>query len=387
MKIEFVGKFYDNHSLSIVNRNIVTNISNLHPDIEIGITALDAYDPEYQVDKNIVKQLKKLQSIDLGNSPDIQVRHTYPPIWNWPTSDTTKVIYIQPWEYNKVPFEWQYKFETFADALIVPSKYIANIFGQAGMKPGNLYVVPNGYNDNIFNTEATPDPDKYAKSDKFNFVYLGNSQWRKGLDILMNVWKEAFKKYDNVRLIIKDNPKIYGQSNILNETIKMQYKTDCAEVIYINDDLSDTEIASIFKNSQMIVHPYRAEGFGMHIQEAIACGCVPIVSAQGPTDDFVTEDSGYKIATQRSNMDITNQNVFAMKPGDAMTNMSTHSFYHEPNKDHLSNIMRTIYHSHTRENQLAEKAENSMLDNTWKNISNIYLEVFRQIASRESTVR
>ena len=203
----------------------------------------------------------------------------------------------------------------------------------------------------------------------------------------MNVWKEAFKKYDNVRLIIKDNPKIYGQSNILNETIKMQYKTDCAEVIYINDDLSDTEIASIFKNSQMIVHPYRAEGFGMHIQEAIACGCVPIVSAQGPTDDFVTEDSGYKIATQRSNMDITNQNVFAMKPGDAMTNMSTHSFYHEPNKDHLSNIMRTIYHSHTRENQLAEKAENSMLDNTWKNISNIYLEVFRQIASRESTVR
>ena len=62
MKIEFVGKFYDNHSLSIVNRNIVTNISNLHPDIEIGITALDAYDPEYQVDKNIVKQLKELQS-------------------------------------------------------------------------------------------------------------------------------------------------------------------------------------------------------------------------------------------------------------------------------------------------------------------------------------
>ena len=28
-------------------------------------------------------------------------------------------------------------------------------------------------------------------------------------------------------------------------------------------------MASIYKNSKAVVHPYRAEGFGMHVQEAV----------------------------------------------------------------------------------------------------------------------
>ena len=113
--------------------------------------------------------------------------------------------------------------------------------------------------------------------DKFNFVYVGNSQWRKGLDLLINAWHKCFKSYDNARLIIKDNPAIYGKNSVLNEIVKMQYKTGCAPVTYIDDNVSDETMADIFKASKVVVHPYRAEGFGMHIQEAVACGCVPIL--------------------------------------------------------------------------------------------------------------
>ena len=76
-------------------------------------------------------------------------------------------------------------------------------------------------------------------------------------------------------LIIKDNPQIYGVNNLLNEIIKLQYKSQCGEVLYIDDQLSDLEMASIYKNSKFLIHPYRAEGFGMHVQEAVACGCYP----------------------------------------------------------------------------------------------------------------
>ena len=75
MIIDFVGKFYDNHSLSIINRNIVTKLAETHPDWEISITPLDSYDPEYKLDKNIVKQLKTLEQAERGE-PDIQVRHS-----------------------------------------------------------------------------------------------------------------------------------------------------------------------------------------------------------------------------------------------------------------------------------------------------------------------
>jgi len=386
MIIDFVGKFYDNHSLSIINRNLVIQLTTIHPDWEISITSLDSYDPEYKLDKDIVKQLKVLEKAETSE-PDIQLRHSYPPIWQWPASDRTKVVYIQPWEYTKAPFEWQYKFETFADALIVPSNYIAKVFANAGLKPENLFVVANGYNKDLFNTNNDNSDSKYVNKDNFNFVYVGNSQWRKGLDILINAWKDAFKKFDKACLIIKDNPKIYGQSNILNEIIKMQYKTGCSDVVYVDEDLSDKEMAALFKASDIVVHPYRAEGFGMHIQEAMACGCVPLVSADGPTDDFVNGENGFIVPVERKSVNITDSNVFAMKPGDAMTGMSTHTFYNEPSMEALKNGIKVLYHSHNKEEEVYSKKDAMNMLNTWEKIAEDYVRVLEEIKVRNNIVR
>ena len=52
----------------------------------------------------------------------------------------------------------------------------------------------------------------------------------------------------------------------LNEATKIQYSTGCAEIIYLDDNYG-AESMAIFKHSNAVVHPYRAEGFGMHVQE------------------------------------------------------------------------------------------------------------------------
>jgi len=372
MLIEFVGKFYDNHSLSIVNRNLVLEMSKAGA--EVRIVALDSYSPEFKLDKEVVKQLKSLEVLD-DKHVDVQVRHSYPPIWEWPTSGGTKVVYIQPWEYPKAPFEWQYKFETFADALVVPSNFCKNVFSKGGINPANIFVVPNGYTPSIFNALNRP------KNSKFDFVYVGNPQWRKGLDILLNVWANCFTKSDNARLIIKDSPKVYGSSNLLNEIIKMQYKSGCAPVMYIDDDLSDTEMAELYRNSKVIVHPYRAEGFGMHIQEAAACGCFPIVSANGPTDDFIPNDCGIKIITKPTPVNIQDPSIFAMKPGDASTLMSTHTFINEPSSDHLEKALKYVYHSHERE-KILNKVNDIKSLTTWKEAGEQLLGVLKNVNTR-----
>jgi len=386
MIIDFLGKFYDNHSLSIINRNLVIKLAEAHPDWEISITPLDSYDPEYKLDKEITKQLKVLEQAETGE-PDIQLRHSYPPIWQWPASNRTKVVFIQPWEYTKAPFEWQYKFETFADALIVPSNFIATVFRNAGLNPEKLFVVPNGYNKELFNTNEDNSESKYIDKSKFNFVYVGNSQWRKGLDILMNAWKDAFKKFDKATLTIKDSPKIYGQSNVLNEIIKMQYKTGCSEIQYIDEDLSDEEMAALFKSSDILVHPYRAEGFGMHVQDAMACGCVPVVSADGATDDFVSHENGFLLPVEKRHMDISDSNVFAMKSGDAMTGMNTHTFYNEPNGDALKNGLKMIYHSHNKDEEVYAKKNAMNMINTWDKVTEHYVSILEEVSARQSIVR
>lgn len=380
MKIEFVGKFYDNHSLSIVNRNIVLEMVKKGQDVKI--VPLDAYDPDYGINKEDIKVLKQAEMLERAEAPDVQVRHSYPPIWNWPISDETKIVYIQPWEYPKAPFEWQYKFETFADAIIVPSNYVMDVFSKGGLNPAEGFVVPNGYNDALFNLEKGDSVEHLnIDSSKFNFVYVGNSQWRKGLDILLNVWANCFKKYDNAKLIVKDNPRVYGRSNLLQEIINMQYKTGCAEVIYIDDELSDKEMSDIFKASNVLVHPYRAEGFGMHVQEAVACGCIPIISANGPTDDFIPDDAGLKLPTQGKAINITDPSIFAMKPGDAATLMSTHTFIQEPKPEELDKALKYVYHSHEKD-VIYDKVKSINTLTNWSTVVDNYIGVFNEVNSR-----
>lgn len=385
MLIEFVGKFYDNHSLSIVNRNLVLELDKKGYDIRI--IALDSYDPVYAVNKAEVRVLKRLETAMPEIVPAVQLRHSYPPIWEWPANEETKVVYIQPWEYPKAPFEWQYKFETFADALIVPSNYCGSVFSKGGIKPSDLFVIPNGFDDLVFNKEKGNSVEKFGiNEDKFNFIYVGNSQWRKGLDILLNVWSQAFTKADNAKLIIKDNPRIYGKSNTLQEIIKLQYKTSCAEIIYIDDELSPTEMADIYKASKVLVHPYRAEGFAMHVQEAIACGCLPIVPANGPTDDFIPNGKGIKLPTQARPVNIQDPGIFALKPGDATTLMSTHTFINEPSAEHLLNALKLVYYSHDRE-KLLKNLNNIETPNTWSNVAYTIGEALSSVASRVSVKR
>ena len=385
MIVEFVGKFYDNHSLTIINRNVAIRLAKK---FDVYITPLDQFDSQYGLSSDIVGELKKLEQKDLGDqAPDIQIRHCYPPVWNWPTHAKTKVIYIQPWEYPKAPFEWQYKFETFADALIVPSNYCKEVFTKGGLRPENCFVVPNGFNDQFFNKDKSNTKARFnIDPDRFNFVYVGNSQWRKGLDLLINVWHKAFKKYDKCTLIIKDNSSIYGKNNVLNEIIKMQYKTECAEVIYLDKNITEEEMSDIYKCSNVVVHPYRAEGFAMHVQEAMACGCLPVVPVGGPTDDFIPDELGLKLPVQAQSVNITDPGIFATKPGDAMTLMSSHTFINEPSGHHLEQALKYIYHHHNKQD-LYKKLEEIPMKNTWDHVTNMYEGVINEVQYRDGTIR
>ena len=385
MIVEFVGKFYDNHSLTIINRNIAIRLAKK---FDVYITPLDQFDSQYGLSSDVVGELKKLEQKDLDNqAPDIQIRHSYPPVWNWPTHDKTKIIYIQPWEYPKAPFEWQYKFETFADALVVPSNYCKEVFTKGGLKPENCFVVPNGFNDEFFNNDKSNINAKFnINPDRFNFVYVGNSQWRKGLDLLINIWHKAFKKYDKCTLIIKDNSSIYGKNNVLNEIIKMQYKTECAEVIYLDKNITEEEMSIIFKCSNVVVHPYRAEGFAMHVQEAMACGCLPVVPVGGPTDDFIPDEIGLKLPVQQKSINITDPGIFATKPGDAMSLMSSHTFINEPSGQHLEEALKYIYHHHNKQD-LYKRLDDIPLKNNWDYVTDIYEGVINEVQYRDRTVR
>jgi len=379
MNIEIFGKFYDNHSLAIINRNILIQLSQ-NKNFKVAITPTDGYNPDYKVDKEIIRLLKKHQAVQF-DAPDIQLRHSYPPMWRWPASEKTKIIYIQPWEWSRFPMEWQYKFETFTDALIVPSQWEANVILNGGINPNKIFVVPNGYDPMIFNNQEEEKSEYLDKNKKYVFVFVGNGQFRKGADLVINAWKDSFKLADNCQLFIKDSPQIYGQSTIFQQIMALQYNTGCGTIIYNDDCLSDREMAKIYKQALAIVAPYRGEGFGMHIQEAAACGAIPIISRGGPTDEFISDEISIKIATGQKIENLMADHIFAGKAGDALTLMNTHGYVLDPNFDELKKAIKNLYHHHEKQN-IIDSVKNSKLENTWENVGNRYISIFDTVLSK-----
>jgi len=366
INVELIGKVFDNHSLAIVNRNIALQLKDK---VNLSISALDTYSQEHKLTKEDAETVSSLVNKPLDNV-DVQIRHSYPPMWRWPVDNKTKVIFIQPWEYMAVPFEWQYKFETFADLLITPSDWTREVYLNSGINPDRVLTVPNGYNPDIFYPA-----DK--ATNKITVLYVGCHQFRKGLDILLSVWSQITKQGTPIELIIKDTPQVYGASNTQEDIVKLQYKTKCASIIYDDSVRSEKEMADLYRQAHIIVHPYRGEGFGMHIQEAMACGCVPIVTKGGPTDEFV---DNFKVESAKRIVNM--YEIFGLKAEDAMTQMGGHKWVLEPNQNDLAKQLH-----HVINNIKSIKVDNSRLS-TWESVGNTYYNAIERIVTQTSvTVR
>ncbi len=374
MNIELIGKFYDNHSLSIINRNLAIKLHEKFSQItdSVTINPLDDINTDCTLDKETLKLLKSIERRDIGNI-DVQIRHSYPPIWRWPVSNDTKVIFIQGWEFSKIPFEWQYKFETFADHLVTYSNWTRDRYVESGINPNKISAINPGINPAVFNS----DNRKPRNTRKFTFTFVGCGQYRKGLDILIESYKKSFTRSDNVRLIIKDTPKIYGESNLLSEVLRLQYLGDIGEITLEDSDLTDHQMADLYRETDVLVHPYRGEGFGMHVQEAMACGVFPLVTGNGATDDFVNESCGLRINSAKRLIDLTNPKVFAIKPGDSLTNMGSHGWIIEPVEEDLINKMKYLYYHHDKDSVL--NVVNNAKISTWENMVNKYLEIIEKV--------
>lgn len=381
INVRFVTKVYDNHSLAIVSRKLCLQLLK-NKDINLSIVALDKFNPEYKVNKDELLTIKPHINKDMVKC-DVELRHSYPPILTWPSDPHTKIIYIQPWEWNRIPYEWKDTFQNFADAVFVPSTWVSNVYINAGINPDKIKIIPNGYDPKIFNkTEAETN---LFDASKFIFTFVGNAQHRKGIDILFHAWHKAFVKADNAVLFIKDTPQVYGASNILENAIQLQYKTGCAKIVYNDDSLSEEEMAGVYKNTDVLVHPYRGEGFGMHIQEAMACGALPMVTGAGAANDFVNEVCGIKLNASQQFIDANDPKYFIGRAGDSYANMGLNFWVPEVSVDDLINKMRWIYYHHERKTVLS-KVDNASLW-TWETVAETFIEEITKVAAKTKSTR
>ncbi len=144
------------------------------------------------------------------------------------------------------------------------------------------------------------------------FLFVGGTIWRKGVDLLIAAWSQAFGPDDDVALVIKDfGTSTWYDGQTAGESIRdYAARGETAPVVYIDDDLPARDVASLYRAAEVLVVPYRGEGFCLPALEAMACGLPVIHTGTGPTNEFVPTEAGWALAAREmdvpSHFDIGN---------------------------------------------------------------------------------
>ncbi|MGE5314730.1 MAG: FkbM family methyltransferase [Acidobacteriota bacterium] len=280
------GSQFVYHSLALINREMCTRLAS-EPGIELSLIPFEA-DRFTPAPTDPASALKAYINKDVGPA-DLHIRLQWPP--NLTPPEHGRWVINQPWEFGALPLEWVRVFSKDVDEMWVISSYVRDTYIASGIDPERVAVIPCGIDPKKFHRKVKPFRLKTKK--KFRFLFVGGTIYRKGIDILLDAYTQSFTSKDDVCLVIKDmgGDSFYKGMNAKERIEDLRKKQGAPAIEYIDRMLSPEEIAGLYTACDVLVHPYRGEGFGLPILEAMACGTPAIVPNGGACLDFCTPDN------------------------------------------------------------------------------------------------
>ena len=358
--INWEGSQFVNHSLALVNRELSIELAK-QPCIELALIPYEPHEFGPQEDPGRFGLIEERLQKSLSGAAGYHVRHQWPP--NFTPPPEGHWIMIQPWEFGALPKDWVEPMETLVDELWVPSQHVRDVYINSGISPDKVFVVPNGVNYAQFHPQAPKLT--LATTKRLKFLFVGGTIMRKGIDVLLSAYREAFSSKDDVCLVIKDmgGESFYRGQNASQIIEDIKKDPNSPEILYLTETLKNEEIAGLYTACDCLVHPYRGEGFGLPVAEAMACGLPVIVTKGGACDDFCTEENAYLIGSTKRQVQL---NGYIL---------SAPAWLLEPDKSQLVERLKFVYenpHQAQQKGQIATNQIKSEVD--WKMSKDLIME-------------
>lgn len=214
-----------------------------------------------------------------------QITHAPPTSLPPRVSVLTKHVVFTTFETNKPPSNWKRRIEQTAQALIVTSHWVKEVFQRALDIQVPIHVVHHGFNLPPIDVE-----EKWMSPTPFRFLMVAAAPFdaRKNGWMGLNAFRYAFPKADEENVEFW----VMGHSMPNIELDDYRIKT-------FTGDMNDAALHEIYKMCHVLVSPARGEGFGLPIFEGMHFGLIPIVTDWSTPGYLIPESIAYKVPVKK----------------------------------------------------------------------------------------
>lgn len=355
LNIKVEGPFDSTYSLAIVNKNLANVLSQKH---NLSLHSTEGYGdfkPEIENldDKTLQIYKNKFEHID------ITIRNLYPPRTNI-MQGHCKILGPYGWEESSFSKNYINQFNRNLSYLACMSNYVKKVMIANGLQiPA---VVTHIGVDHILKDGKEKLKNYNIPKDKFILLHISSCFPRKGADILVELFADLTKEYDDIYLIIKtfNNPhnNISEQISSLNDEVKNK-------ILLISEDLPQSEINYLYSIANALIAPSFGEGFGLPLAEAMLFETPVVTTAYSGQLDFCNEENSWLVD-------------YDFEPSKSHMNLFN-SYWANPKKESIKAQILDIYNSDDKKiNKKTQKAKQNILQNfTWNKVSQNLIESYK----------
>lgn len=277
------GALSAHHSFANINREVCALLAGL-PDIDLGLVRAEPDEAETAEDP-CPGRVAAL----VGHEPatvHCHVRHRWPPDFARPPRGA--FILVQPWEFSRLPLAWVEAVAQTVAEWWVPSTFVRDAGVRSGVAADTIVVIPFGVNPAVFNPRVVPRQPPTDRS--FRFLFVGGGIERKGFDLLLRAYVAEFTSHDDVCLVVKD---VFYGGHARQVVEDLARRPGAPEIRYTYGAGAHEALGGLYTACDCLVQPYRGEGFGLPIVEAMACGLPVIVTGAGPATEHCSDETSY----------------------------------------------------------------------------------------------
>ncbi|MBW4079009.1 MAG: glycosyltransferase family 4 protein [Acidobacteria bacterium] len=163
-----------------------------------------------------------------------------------------------------------------AKVLICVSDLTASLLDQFVPDHAQVVVAPHGVDLERFSPDDRNDDATLAAlgfEDTRFILFVGTVEPRKGLDVLLDAFREVGARDASVELFIA------GQAGWgMNELTTLIGAHEFSSRIRRLGFVDDAALPALMRQAQVVAYPSRGEGFGLPVLEALACGATVVTS-------------------------------------------------------------------------------------------------------------